>query len=162
MRGRRQAAKQNTDRPGHLVVGNKSYPLENIQVDIVTDNSPLQRKLPSNVKITPVTSEEPKMTRQTRVSLPSVPPKKIISKTNIPAKSPAVRSSPVNRPPPPVTRKSSVLNKEAWAATKQTARTSSLSTKPSGVSSVKNYTDKLATECSVSSVGETGELLQNS
>ena len=33
---------------------------------------------------------------------------------------------------------------------------------PPGVSSVRNYTDKLATECSVSSVGETGELLQRS
>ena len=33
---------------------------------------------------------------------------------------------------------------------------------PPGVSSVRNYTDKLATECSVSSVGETGELLQGS
>ena len=33
---------------------------------------------------------------------------------------------------------------------------------PPGVSSVRNYTDKLVTGCSVSSVGETGELLQRS
>ena len=33
---------------------------------------------------------------------------------------------------------------------------------PPGVSSVRSYTDKLATGCSVSSVGETGELLQRS
>ena len=148
MRVTRQAPKK-TVQPGHLVVGDKSFPLENIQVDIVTDNAPLPRKFPSNVKITPVSSEEPKKTRQSRVSLPNykVPPKTIISRTNIPSKSPTVRSSPVSKlPPPPVTRKSSVLNKPSWTATKTpvsppASRTSSLANKPPGVSSVKRGSD---------------------